>query len=225
MNFNTLQEINQASRDKRDFALITNLQNGVQSFFFPDDEQDKEWPSEQASLSLQQDKCRLIENETQELFIQPFSRPLRMIVIGAVHIAQSLVRLASQCAYEVVLVDPRQAFCNQERFPDTQISNDWPDVALQKLDPDQRTAIVTLSHDPKIDDPALEIALASKAFYIGALGSRRTHASRLERLTEKGFPAEEQERIHAPVGMDIGAQSPAEIAIAIMAEITATIRN
>ena len=145
--------------------------------------------------------------------------------VGAVHIAQPLVTLAQTSGYEVVIVDPRGAFATQDRFPNVTLSEDWPDSALEDLNLDNRTAVVTLTHDPKLDDPALHVALRSEAFYIGSLGSRKTHGRRVERLTEDGYSADEIDKIHAPVGLSINAKSPAEIAISIMAQITQVLRT
>ena len=150
---------------------------------------------------------------------------LRLIVVGAVHIAQALLPMARACGYDPVLIDPRGAFGSEARFPGEVIAEDWPDEALAALAPDARTAIVTLTHDPKLDDPAIRVALRSQAFYLGCLGSRRTHAKRVERLLTEGFADADIARIHAPVGLDIGARSPAEIAVSIMAQITAVLRR
>ena len=158
-------------------------------------------------------------------FIAVHNPQLRLIVVGAVHIAQSLMTMARLCEYSAVLIDPRTAFGAAARFPDEHILSDWPDEALSALRPDARAAIVTLTHDPKLDDPALAYALRSKAFYIGCLGSRRTHAKRLERLTAAGFSADDLARLHAPVGLNIGARNPAEIALSIMAQITSVLRQ
>ena len=158
-------------------------------------------------------------------FIAVHNPALRMIVVGAVHIAQPLVAVARLCGYAPVLIDPRAAFGSAERFPGETIREDWPDEAMAALAPDARTAVVTLTHDPKLDDPALRAALASPAFYIGCLGSTRTHAKRLERLRAEGVAEAMIARIHAPVGLDIGAKSPAEIAVAIMAQITQALRQ
>ena len=144
-----------------------------------------------------------------------------MIVVGAVHIAQSLVPMAKLSGYDVTIIDPREAFASEARFPDVNLNHNWPDEAMTNLDPDRRTAVVTLTHDPKLDDPALTVALRSNAFYIGSLGSKRTHAKRLERLRGDGLTEVELSRINAPIGLDIGAVSPAEIAVSIMGEITA----
>ena len=158
-------------------------------------------------------------------FIAIHNPPLRLIVIGAVHIAQPLLTIARTCGYTPTLIDPRAAFGSADRFPGETILDDWPDEALAALKPDARTAIVTLTHDPKLDDPAIRFALASPAFYLGCLGSTRTHAKRVERLTAEGFSPDQIAKIHAPVGLDIGAKTPAEIAISVMAQITETLRK
>ncbi len=158
-------------------------------------------------------------------FIAIHNPPLRLIVVGAVHIAQALVQVARICGYDCTLIDPRSAFGSAARFPGERIVEDWPDEALEALAPDARTAIVTLTHDSKLDDPAIRVALRSNVFYLGCLGSTRTHAKRVERLVAEGFSDADIARIHAPVGLDIGAKSPAEIAVSVMAQITARLRK
>jgi len=158
-------------------------------------------------------------------FLGLHNPPLRMVIVGAVHIAQPLIAMARLAGYDPVLVDPRAAFGSQARFPGETILEDWPDAALQAHGLDARTAVVTLTHDPKLDDPAIETALASECFYLGCLGSTRTHAKRVARLEGAGHSPDQIARIHAPVGLDIGARSPAEIAVAIMAEITERLRR
>ena len=158
-------------------------------------------------------------------FVAIYNPPLRMIVVGAVHIAQALLPMARACGYDPTLIDPRGAFGAAARFPGELISDDWPDEAMAALRPDARTAVVTLTHDPKLDDPALVAALASPAFYIGCLGSSRTHTKRLDRLRAAGISEAQILRLRAPVGLDIGAKSPAEIAVSILAQITQTLRK
>ncbi|HQU67241.1 MAG TPA: XdhC family protein [Albidovulum sp.] len=161
----------------------------------------------------------------ESLFVAIHNPPLRMIIVGAVHIAQPLVGMARSCGYDPLLIDPREAFGSEARFAGEVISHDWPDEAMAALGLDARTAVVTLTHDPKLDDPAIQSALRSDCFYLGCLGSSRTHAKRLTRLEEAGFTDAEIARIHAPVGLDIGAKSPAEIAVSIMAEVTQVLRR
>lgn len=163
--------------------------------------------------------------EEDGTFVAIHNPPLRMIVVGAVHIAQPLVTMARLCGYDPVLIDPRASFGAEHRFPGERIVEDWPDEAMAALAPDARTAVVTLTHDPKLDDPALRVALTSPAFYIGCLGSTRTHAKRLERLRAGGVAEEAIARIHAPVGLAIGAKSPGEIAVSILAQITQVLRQ
>ncbi|PKP84084.1 MAG: XdhC/CoxI family protein [Alphaproteobacteria bacterium HGW-Alphaproteobacteria-2] len=159
------------------------------------------------------------------LFVGLHNPPLRMVVVGAVHIAQPLMRMARLAGYEATLVDPREAFASAARFPGETIVSDWPDAALAALALDARTAVVTLTHDPKLDDPAIMAALRAPVFYLGCLGSTRTHGKRVARLTGAGFTEAEIARIHAPVGLDIGARSPAEIAVAVLAEVTLALRR
>ena len=177
------------------------------------------WPAAEAALRADR------SGFTDDWFIGVHNPPLRMAVVGAVHIAQALVPMAALAGYEIAVVDPREAFASPARFPDTRLLHDWPDAALAEFGLDARTAVVTLTHDPKLDDPAITATLRSPAFYLGCLGSTRTHAKRVERLTAAGFSAADIGRIHAPIGADIGARSPAEIAIAILAQITERLRR
>ena len=174
------------------------------------------------------DRFRLDRSGTEEdgeTFIAVHNPPLRMIVVGAVHIAQALLPMARACGFDPVLIDPRGAFGSADRFPGETIMEDWPDEAMTQLAPDSRTAVVTLTHDPKLDDPAITQTLRSKAFYLGCLGSTRTHAKRVVRLEEAGFSADAIARIHAPVGLDLGGRAPAEIAVSIMAQVISTLRK
>lgn len=175
--------------------------------------------------ALEDDLSAIFEDGGGDHFLRVYAPPRRLIVIGAVHIAQFLAPMAELAGFSVVLVDPRRAFAAEPRFPGFDVRNDWPDEALAELALDRRSAVVVLTHDPKLDDPALTAALASDAFYIGALGSRRTHAQRLERLIESGAAPRSLDRIHGPIGCDIGAVSAAEIAVSIMAEIVSSMRQ
>lgn len=175
--------------------------------------------------ALRSDRPAMIESRTGGIFLNPFNPPKRMVLIGAVHIAQALAPMAEALDYRVTIVDPRGAFAEKARFEGLRLVEDWPDSFLAAERPDQRTAVVTLTHDPKLDDAALIEALGTQAFYIGSLGSRKTHNARIERLSALGVDPAQLTRIHAPVGLRIGARTPAEIAIAILAEITARLRG
>ena len=177
-----------------------------------------------AKNNVIQGKSEILEIESNKWFLNITLPPLRLITVGAVHIAQPLAEIATISGYEVIIIDPRAAFANNQRFPDIKIINEWPEVALNELGIDNRTAVVTLTHDPKLDDSALNAALKSKAFYIGSLGSKKTHKARVQRLKIANFSEDEINRIHGPIGLAIGAKSPQEIAISIISEII-TIRN
>jgi len=177
-----------------------------------------------AKNNVIQGKSEILEIESNKWFLNITLPPLRLITVGAVHIAQPLAEIATISGYEVIIIDPRAAFANNQRFPDIKIINEWPEVALNELGIDNRTAVVTLTHDPKLDDSALNAALKSKAFYIGSLGSKKTHKARVQRLKIANFSDDEINRIHGPIGLAIGAKSPQEIAISIISEII-TIRN
>ncbi|MFQ6018627.1 MAG: XdhC family protein [Kiloniellaceae bacterium] len=216
------ESLQAARAGKRPVALVTNLDSGRQALLdgaeITGDLTLGRVVLDRARRAVVEDRSGALDGTS--LFVHVFNPPLRMIVVGAVHIAQALVPMAALAGYEVIVVDPRRAWASEARFPDVTLSTDWPDEALKALKPDRRTAVLTLTHDPKLDDPALAEALRSPAFYIGALGSSRTHAKRLARLRELGFSEDDFARIHGPVGLAIGAQSPAEIALSILAEAT-----
>ena len=169
-------------------------------------------------------KSGIEETSQGKFFVTVHVPPPQLVITGAVHISQSLAPIARLLGYDVTIVDPRTAFASIERFPDVKVVAEWPDIALPRVGIDRYTAFVALTHDPKIDDPALTYALARECFYIGALGSKKTHARRVERLKAQGISDAEIRRIHAPIGLEIGAVSPSEIAVAIMAEITGRLR-
>lgn len=182
--------------------------------------------AEEIAGVLRADRPLLLGEGEERIFLNPFNPPLRLLITGAVHIAQALAPMAKAADYRVCVIDPRGAFATRERFPaDIELVEDWPDDLLGRNPPDPRTAVVTLTHDPKIDDVALTCALRSPAFYIGALGSRKTHQARLARLAEAGFDSAACARIHAPVGLPLGARSPVEIAISILAQMTQVLRR
>ena len=223
MKSETLTQLLADRAANRPVVLATHLESGEEHLIYPG-RSASDALSEAAATALREDKSRRVESDDGPYFLHAFNPPLRMIIVGAVHIAQPLSRMAALAGYDVVMVDPRGAFLDEERFPGVQLTSEWPDDALKELAIDARTAIVTLTHDPKLDDPALHVALRSPAFYVGSLGSKRTHAKRLARLDDDGFTAEECARIQGPIGLDIGAKSPAEIAIAILAQVTEQLR-
>ena len=217
-----------ASHSGTPAALATHLKSGRQAFI-EGERIEGDLALDTVALSgvraaLRDDRNTTIETAEGPVFVEVFNPPLRLIVVGAVHIGQPLAQIAALSGYAVTVVDPRSAFATGERFPGVALSTEWPDEILPRLAPDRRTAIVTLTHDPKIDDPALTAALKSQAFYIGALGSGKTHAARTHRLQKAGFSESEIARIRGPVGLAIGALTPAEIAVSILAEITQTLR-
>ncbi|WP_322893516.1 MULTISPECIES: XdhC family protein [unclassified Yoonia] len=212
MTQETLQALADARAKAQPIGLATDLTTGTSRIITPAD----------APNRFRLDRSGM---EDDGSFITIQNPPLRMIIVGAVHIAQPLVQMARACGYAPILIDPRGAFGSAARFPGETIIEDWPDEALATLKPDARTAIVTLTHDPKLDDPAIMTALRSDVFYLGCLGSTRTHAKRVARLQDAGFTETEIARIHAPVGLDIGGRQPAEIAVSIMAQITQTLRQ
>lgn len=226
MDARLLNELLKSQGEKRAVALATRLSDGIQKLVYPYDKTQNSWLLEAVSEVLASDKSRIVTDpEGAEWFLKAFNPPLRLIVIGAVHIAQPVSIMARLAGYDVTIIDPREAFAAPERFPGVTVRCEWPDEAMADLAPDARTAVVTLTHDPKLDDPALVAALNSPCFYIGALGSKKTHASRLERLKAEGFDDQALTRIHGPIGLNIGGKSPAEIAISIMGEITSVLRQ
>lgn len=237
MKFDLLRQVN-AIREAGESAVVaTDLATGAQEILRPlsvDSEgaggadataSDSSDLMHAARAALAQDRSEVWEDGDRSIFLQVFNPPVRVIIVGAVHIAQSLSVMVREAGFEVSVIDPREAFATSDRFPGVDLHCAWPEAAMEKVGLDHRAAIVTVTHDPKVDDPALQAALASPAFYIGALGSRRTQAKRLDRLRAAGFDDAALERIHAPVGLDIGARSPGEIAGSVLAEIIQTLRK
>jgi xanthine dehydrogenase accessory factor len=218
-----LAALEQAKAAKRPVVLATRLPSGEQ-YLLPDPAQSAEL-NDAAAKAIQSDASGTVKIGDADWFLHAHNPPLRLIVVGAVHIAQALAPFAAPCGFSVTVVDPRRSFGSDERFPGVTVSNAWPDEAMDEFRPDSRTAVVTLTHDPKLDDPALDRALKSDAFYIGALGSRRTHAARLARLKALGHTDEVMARIRGPVGLDIEAVTAPEIALSIIAELVAVRRG
>jgi xanthine dehydrogenase accessory factor len=223
MDLLLLSKLNEERAARRAAVLVTDLAQGIQRLVF-EAELASDPLSGVLSDALRMGKSGVVETPEGKLFLTVQAPIVRIVAIGAVHISQALVPMAQQLGFDVVIVDPRTAFASPERFPNVEMHAEWPDIALPELGVDRYTAMVMLTHDPKIDDPALFIALKSPSFYIGALGSRKTHATRVERLKEAGFGQDEIARIHAPIGLNIGGISPAEVALSILAQITAQLR-
>jgi xanthine dehydrogenase accessory factor len=223
VKLSTLKELNTERAARRPVIVVTDTADGEQRLVKAADFAIDPLSAE-LSKQLRMGKSGNVEVGGKKLFLNVYAPTARMVIVGAVHISQALVPLARSLGYDVTVVDPRTAFASPDRFPDVPLIAEWPDVALPPLNIDHYTAFVALTHDPKIDDPALLHAFARDCFYIGALGSRKTHAKRAERLKAQGATGADIARIHAPIGISIGAVSPAEIAVSIMAEITATLR-
>jgi xanthine dehydrogenase accessory factor len=218
-----LRQIVDARNDRRPVAVVTDLATGRQRLV-PRALAADEPLAAVLEKGFRFDKSGVEQTAEGEVFITIHNPPLRLVIIGAVLIAQSVVPMARAAGYDVIVVDPRGAFATGARFPEVALQVAWPDEVLPGLAMDQRTALLALTHDPKIDDPALATALQSSVFYIGALGSKKTQAARVERLQTGGFDAAQIARIHGPIGLSIGAMGAAEIAISIMAEMTQCLR-
>jgi xanthine dehydrogenase accessory factor len=224
MKATILEKLQAARAAKTPVALATNLRSGQQLLIYAGGTEgdlclDMDMVVA-AGDALKRDEHVRFSTPAGEVFVQVFNPPPRLIIVGAVHITEPLARMSALAGYGVTVIDPRRGFAESQKFDGFSVMGDWPDEAMAALKPDSRTAVVTLTHDPKLDDPALVAALRSQAFYIGALGSRKTHAARLARLKEADFSDAELTRIHGPVGLDIGALSPAEIAVSIVGQIT-----
>ncbi len=223
MKLEVLEEVNVERAARRPVIVVTDVGDGAQRIVKASDIAADPLQAELAK-QLRMGKSAMIEADGKKLFLNVYAPTAKLVIVGAVHISQALAPLARSLDYDVTVVDPRTAFASPERFPDVALIAEWPDVALPPLHVDHYTAFVAVTHDPKIDDPALLHAFERDCFYIGALGSRKTHAKRGERLKAQGATDADIGRIHAPIGLPIGAVSPSEIAVAIMAEITAQLR-
>ena len=224
MRLALLSALNVERAARRATVLVTDIASGEQRLV-REHELAGDPLAEILQARLRISKSSLVEHEGRPLFLTVQAPPVKIIVVGAVHISQALAPMAHGLDLDVTIIDPRTAFATPERFPDVPVLTEWPNAALPRLGLDRYTALVALTHDPKIDDPALSAALKAECFYIGALGSKKTHARRAERLTAAGFGDADMARIHAPIGLDIGAVSPAEIAVSILAEIIAILRQ
>ena len=223
MKLATLAELNAERAARRPVIVVTDTDSGEQRLVKAKDFAADPLRTE-LTRQLRMGKSGMIEAGEKRLFLNVYAPTAKLVIVGAVHISQALVPIAQSLGYDVTVVDPRTAFASPERFPGVPLIAEWPDVALPPLNVDHYTAFVALTHDPKIDDPALLHAFKCDCFYIGALGSRKTHGKRADRLKAQGARDADVARIHAPIGLPIGAVSPSEIAVSIMAEITAQLR-
>ena len=219
MKLQTLKSIIEKKKNKSEFAIITNLKTGESEIFEKDKPLSKEMEiySNQISKFFKSKKNGVIENS--EIFVETYILPIKVIIVGAVHIAQYLVDFAKSLNFEISIIVPRGYFASEQRFPDMKIINKWPDEAFKEIDTNENTALIALTHDPKIDDPALQHALKKNFYYIGALGSKKTHKNRCQRLKEAGFSDEQIKSIHGPIGIKLGGRSAPEIALSIIAQL------
>jgi len=219
MKLQTLKSIIEKKKNKSEFAIITNLKTGESEIFEKDKPLSKEMEvySNQINEFFKSKKNGVIENS--EIFVETYILPIKVIIVGAVHIAQYLVDFAKSLNFEISIIDPRGYFASEQRFPDMKIINKWPDEAFKEIETNENTALIALTHDPKIDDPALQHALKKKFYYIGALGSKKTHENRCQRLKEAGFSDEQIKSIHGPIGIKLGGRSAPEIALSIIAQL------
>ncbi|WP_414471064.1 XdhC family protein [Microvirga sp. M2] len=224
MRLSLLADLNTERAARRAAVLVTDVASGEQRLV-REAQVSGDPLAQELRERLREGKSGLVEQGNRQFFLGVQAPPVRVVVIGAVHISQALAPMARGVDFDVTIIDPRTAFATPERFPDVPVRAEWPDAVLPEMGIDRYTAVVALTHDPKIDDPALAAALRSECFYIGALGSRKTHERRVQRLTASGFTETDLARIHAPIGLDIGAVSPAEIAVSVLAEIVATLRK
>ena len=221
MKLEVLQKIIKKKQNKSEFAIVTNLSTGESEIFEKNKTLSKELEkySNQINEFFKSKKNGVIDGT--EIFIETYIKPIKVIIVGAVHIAQYLVEFAKSLNFEISIIDPRGYFASEQRFPEMKIINKWPDEAFKQIETNENTALIALTHDPKIDDPALQHALNKKFYYVGALGSKKTHANRCERLKEAGFSSNKINSIHGPIGIKLGGRSAPEIALSIIAQLVA----
>ena len=219
MKHSQLKEIIKKKASKTEFAIVTNLENGLSEIYEPGKSLSKEFEThkEQIDSFFKLKKNGVIENT--EIFVETYIRPIKVIIVGAVHIAQYLVDFAKSLNFEISIIDPRGYFASEQRFPDIKIINKWPDDAFKEIETNENSALIALTHDPKIDDPALQHALNKKFYYIGALGSKKTHENRCQRLKNAGYNDDQIKSIHGPIGIKLGGKSAPEIALSIISQL------
>jgi len=220
-----LDQIIKNKENKSEFAIITNISNGESCIYEKNKPIDKNFEKylEQIKNYFEKKKNGVIENT--DIFVETYIRPIKVIIVGAVHIAQYLVDYAKSLNFEICIIDPRGYFATEQRFPDLKIINKWPEEAFKEIETNENSALIALTHDPKIDDPALQHALKNKFYYIGALGSKKTHENRCKRLKEAGFTDEQINSIHGPIGIKLGGKSAPEIALSIIAQLVSKTYN
>ena len=219
MQLKTLKEIIRKKENKSEFAIVTNLATGNSEIFEKKNSLSKNFEKFTDEID---DFYKLKKNgiiEGTDIFVENYIRPIKIIIVGAVHIAQYLVDFANSLNFEISVIDPRGYFATEQRFPNMKIINKWPDEAFKEIKTDTNTALIALTHDPKIDDPALQHAIKKKFYYIGALGSKKTHENRCERLKKAGFSEQEINQIHGPIGIKLGGRAAPEIALSITAQL------
>ena len=221
MKHTLLKEIIKKKTSKTEFAIVTNLENGLSEIYEPGKSLSKEFEThkEQIDSFFKLKKNGVIEKT--EIFVETYIRPIKVIIVGAVHIAQYLVDFAKSLNFEISIIDPRGYFASEQRFPDIKIINKWPEEAFKEIETNVNSALIALTHDPKIDDPALQHALNNKFYYIGALGSKKTHENRCARLKEAGYSDQQINSIHGPIGIKLGGRSAPEIALSIISQLVA----
>ena len=218
-----LEKIIERKEKKIEFAIITNLENGESCIFEKDKAIGKSFEKHKEKIIHQFNEKKNGIIEGTNIFVETYIRPIKVIIVGAVHIAQYLVNFAKNLNFEIFIIDPRGYFASKQRFPDVKTINKWPKEAFEEIKPDSNTALIALTHDPKIDDPALQYALNNKFFYIGALGSKKTHANRCTRLKEAKFNDEQVNKIFGPIGIKLGGRSAPEIALSIIAQLVSEV--
>ena len=218
-----LKKIIEKKEKKIEFSIITNLENGEGCIFEKNKPLDKNFEKYKDKITIQFSKKKNGIIDNTNIFIENYIRPIKVVIVGAVHIAQYLVNFAKSLNFEILIIDPRGYFASEQRFPNIKIVNKWPNEAFEEIKTDQNTALIALTHDPKIDDPALQHALKNKFFYIGALGSKKTHANRCERLRKAGFSDEQINKIFGPIGIKLGGKSAPEIALSIISQLVAEV--
>ena len=225
MKKNLLNEIIKKKEKKTEFSIVTNLKNGESCIFEQNIALDKNFEKykDKIAMHFKKKKNGIIENT--EIFVENYVSPIKVIIIGAVHIAQYLINFAKSLNFEISIIDPRGYFASKQRFPNIKIINKWPKEAFVEIRTDQSTALIALTHDPKIDDPALQYALKNNFFYIGALGSKKTHTNRCERLKKSGFNNSQINKIFGPIGIKLGGRSAPEIALSIIAQLVSEVYN